>query len=128
MSIRYEVHLLDGIIRETWSGEITIEQVRSHWGKLLQDDACLVIAKTLADLRLATLLFSDQDLLQAIQDIGRPQVGGHAWATALVVRRSSQLRMASRYQGLAIMSRRSAIFSQMEEAERWLLKQDIALQ
>ncbi len=124
MPIAYNVVPLDGFIRETWSGDIEIHHLRKHWERLLRDEACLAIAKTLVDIRLATLLFSDAELLAAIQEIGLPLLGNRAWISALVVRRSRQLQVAARYQGFAATFSRDAIFSEIAEAERWLMKQD----
>ncbi len=98
--------------------------MREHWQRLLTDEACLAIAKTLVDIRLATLLFSDAELFAAIQEVGLPLLGNRAWISALVVRRSRQLQVAARYQGFAATFSRDSIFSQVEEAERWLLKQE----
>jgi len=124
MPIAYNVVPLDGFIRETWSGDVAIRDLREHWQRLLTDEACLALAKTLVDIRLATLLFSDAELFAAIQEVGLPLLGNRAWISALVVRRSRQLQVAARYQGFAATFSRDSIFSQVEEAERWLLKQE----
>jgi len=124
MPITFTMAPFDGFIRETWSGDIEIRDLRDHWQRLLTDEACLALAKTLVDIRLATLLFSDAELLAAIQEVGLPLLGNRAWISALVVRHTRQLQVAARYQGFAATFSRDSIFSQLEEAERWLLKQD----
>jgi len=115
---------IEGFIRETWRGDIEIRHLREHWERMLRDSSCVAIAKTLVDLRHATLLFSEQELHAAMQEVGLPLLQHRAWISAIVVRRSSQLRIASRYQGFAAMFSRDSIFSQVDEAERWLLNQD----
>jgi len=124
MPITYEILPNEGFIRETWSGDVEIRHLREHWESMLGDSCCLATAKTLVDLRHATLLFSEHELQAAIQEVGLPLLHNRAWISAIVVRRSSQLRMASKYQGFAVMFSRDTIFSQIDEAQRWLLKQE----
>jgi hypothetical protein len=115
---------IEGFIRETWSGDVEIRHLREHWKSMLADSCCVDTAKTLVDLRHATLLFSEHELQAAIQEVGLPLLQNRAWISAIVVRRSSQLRIASKYQGFAAMFSRDTIFSQIDEAERWLLRQE----
>jgi hypothetical protein len=124
MSITYEVLQFEGVIRETWRGEISIAMLRMHWDKMLRDDECLRHTRTLADLRQATLTFNDQELQAAVLEVAVPLLQGRDWISAIVVRRSLQLRLASRYHGFAAMYSQDAIFSQVDEAERWLVKQE----
>jgi hypothetical protein len=124
MPITYEMRPVEGFIRETWSGDIEIRHLREHWDRMLRDTSCMGTAKTLVDLRHATPMFSDDELQAAIQDVGLPLLQNRAWISAIVVRRSKQLHVASRYQRFAAMFSRDTIFSQIEEAERWLMKQE----
>jgi len=124
MPITYEMLPIEGFIRDTWSGDVEIRQLREHWERMLGDSCCVATAKTLFDLRHATLLFSEHELQAAIQEVGLPLLKNRAWISAIVVRRSGQLRIASKYQGFAVMFSRDTIFSEIEEAERWLLKQE----
>ena len=124
MPITYEVLPFERIIRETWRGEVTIAMLREHWASMLRDDDCVRLARTLADVRQATPLFSDQELRAAVLEVAIPLLQGRNWTSALVVSRSLQLHLASRYHGFASIFSEDAIFCQVEEAERWLLKHD----
>lgn len=124
MSIRYEVLPFEGVIRETWQGDITVAMLRAHWDTMLRDPACLGVARSLADVREATVLFSDAELRAALREVALPLLQGRDWISAIVVHGALQLHMASRYHGLAAMFSQDAVFSQVDEAERWLLKQE----
>jgi len=124
MPITYEVFPFDGVIRETWHGEVTIAMLRRHWETMLSDPGCLRLRRTLADLRLASLRFSERELQDAVREVGFPLLAGRDWISAIVVRKSLQLRMASRYQAVASIFSQDAIFSMEEEAERWLTRQE----
>ena len=124
MPITYEVLPYEGVIRESWHGDITMGVLRGHWNSLLRDEQCLRLGKSLADLRQATLLVSDQQLETAIREVAIPLLQGREWISAIVVQRSVQLRLASRYHSLAALFSRDTVFSQLDEAERWLLKQE----
>ena len=124
MSISYEVLPLEGIILETWCGDITIATLRAHLDTMLRDAACLRLAKSLADVRQATVLFTDQDLRTALRDVALPLLQGRDWISAIVVQGPLQLHMASRYHALAAMFSQDAVFCQVDEAERWLLRQE----
>jgi len=124
MPITYEVFPFDGVIRETWCGEITISVLRLHWETMLRDHECLRLRRTLADLRQASLEFSERELQDAVREVGFPLLEGRDWISAIVVRRSLQLRMASRYHAVASIFSQDAIFSMEEEAQRWLARQE----
>jgi hypothetical protein len=41
------------LVVETWRGEVTIDELRAHWGDLFRDDDVMKIRRTLVDLRSA---------------------------------------------------------------------------
>jgi len=123
MPITYEVFAADRVIRETWHGTITISMLRQHWDTMLRDHECQPIRRTLADLRQASLVFSERELQDAVREVGFRLLAGGDWTSAIVVGKSSQLRMASRYQAVASIFSTDAIFSTEEEAVRWLIRQ-----
>ncbi len=86
-------------------------------------DSIAITASRDRDLRSATLVFSDQDLLAAVHEVGLPLLQGRDWVTAIVVHRPAQLQLASRCQGIAASIGHDSIFSQVDEASRRLLKQ-----
>jgi hypothetical protein len=58
MSIAYEISSDDRLVTETWTGAISIADLRQHWALLMQDKNALALRRTLADLRGATALVS----------------------------------------------------------------------
>lgn len=122
MPISYAVLEPQGFIAETWTGEIEIDEVRRHWAVVLGDPACLALGRTLADLRDATLLFSEQELYEAVQEMVVPVLLTQPWTTAIVLSRSKPLRMASRYATQVAGVSHDAIFSDIEAARLWLLQ------
>ena len=50
---------------------------------------------------------------------------GRDWISAIVVRTPAQFNKSSRYQGLAAAYSQDVIFSSIDEAKRWLLKQKL---
>ena len=85
----------------------------------------MAFRKSLSDLRGATLLFSEQDLQLAVRKAVAPLLKGKDWISAIVVRTPTQFQMGSKYQGFALAYSRDAIFSNLDEAKRWLQKQQL---
>jgi hypothetical protein len=123
VSITYELSELDCLIVETYSGEVSIEDLRRHWTEMLIDKGALAFRRSLADLRAATLLFSSQELALAIKEVVLPTLQGRSWLAAIVVRNSAQLQLVSRFQGYAARFIYDAVFSDYDEAKRWILAQ-----
>jgi len=55
MTITYEIDRLENIAIETWSGEVSIDQVREYWSRFLLDELVMKVRTTLVDLRAATI-------------------------------------------------------------------------
>jgi hypothetical protein len=121
--ITYRISSSEDLISEVWLGDVSIVDLRDHWGRLLQDERALALRRTLVDMRGATVLFSDHELGVAVRDVAKPMLNGKNWLTAIVVRTPKQFHISSRYQGLAVAYSRDVIFSDVEEATRWLQKQ-----
>ena len=103
MPITYEVLHSEGFILVTWSGDISLEDVRNYWSKIAQDEGALAIGKTISDLRNATLLFSSEEFRAAVQRFLLPLLQNRSWISAIVVSHPMQLHVASRYQGAAAL-------------------------
>jgi len=123
--ITYEILSSEDLISEVWLGDISIADLRENWVRLLQDEKALALRKTLVDMRGATVLFSDQALDLAVREVAEPMLKGRNWVTAIVVRTPTQFHRSSRYQGLAVGYSRDVIFSNVDEAKHWLLKQQL---
>ena len=124
MTISYEIQWAEPLIVETWRGEVTIDELRAHWGDLFRDDDVMKIRRTLVDLRSAEIGFSDAELDRAVNEVVLPALQGRDWITAIVVDTSRQLHVSSRYHSYAARYSSDVVFSSVEDANRWLLKQD----
>ena len=110
---------------ETWIGEISIADLRQHWTFLMQDDNALALRRTLVDLRASTIHVSGEELSSAVREVVQPHLKGRDWITADAVQMTpAQFRLSSSYQGCAAAYSHDVIFSTVEEARRWLLKQE----
>ena len=125
MPITYQASPSDGFVTAVWIGDISSADLREHLGRLLQDETAMALRKSLSDLRAATLLFSEQDLQLAVREVVAPLLKGKDWISAIVVRTPTQFQMGSKYQGIALAYSNDAIFSNLDEAKRWLQKQQL---
>jgi hypothetical protein len=123
MSITYQTSSVDGLMTETWIGKISIADLRQHWTFLMQDDDALALRRTLIDLPASTLQVSGEELSSAVRELVLPHLKGRDWITAIVVNTLAQFRLSSSYQGCPAAYSHDVIFSTVEEARRWLLKQ-----
>ena len=125
MPVTYQASKPDGFVTAVWIGDISSADLREHLGRLLQDETAMALRKSLSDLRGATLLFSEQDLQLAVREVVAPVLRDKDWISAIVVRTPTQFQMGSKYQGFAFAYSRDAIFSNLDEAKRWLQKQQL---
>ena len=125
MPISYQASHSEGVVTAVWVGDISSAELREHLGRLLRDENAMALRKSLSDLRGATLLFSEQELHLAVREVVAPLLKGKDWISAIVVRTPTQFQMGSKYQGIALAYSRDAIFSNVDEAKRWLLKQQL---
>jgi hypothetical protein len=123
MTITFEIQHADKLIVEAWQGDITIDQLRAYWGEILRDEEVMKIRKTLVDLRSATIGFSDAEFDRAMTEVVFPALDGRDWITAIVVNTSRQLQLKSRYHSYAARYSSDVVFSSVDDAKRWLMKQ-----
>lgn len=123
MAITYDILHAEGLIVETWQGDVTIEELRAYWADILGSDDVMRIRRTLVDLRFATIAFTDVEFDRAVQEVVLPALQGQDWITAIVVNTSRQLQLGSRYHSYAARYSSDVIFSSVDDAKRWLLKQ-----
>ena len=123
MTITYEIDRLENIAIETWSGEVSIDQVKEYWSRILRDELVMKVRTTLVDLRAATIGFSDAELDLALNEVVLPALRGLNWTTAIVVDTPRQLQLGSRYHSYAARYSSDVVFSSIEDAKQWLLKQ-----
>ena len=123
MPILFDIDRKLGIIRETWVGSVTAEDVKQLWSHYLADPEILALRATLADLRDATLEFGGAQLRRLVETVVDPQVQGRDWITAIVVAGPVQLELSRQYQDLAEHFSRDAIFFDAHDALEWLMRQ-----
>ena len=122
MPITYSIDDAVGIIRETWTGDVSAEDLGNYWRHYLADPRVLGLRITLVDLRHANPTFSGSQLRDLIVRIVDPILKGRDWRTAIVVDTSSQFGISRQYQVFADHYSRDAIFHDLESAQAWLLR------
>jgi hypothetical protein len=105
--IAYNTDLDKKFITETWSGEVTAENLATYWKRL--------------DLREARIQFDGSELKTLIQELVLPALNGRDWKTALVVDRPRQFGVSRQYQVYADRYSHDAIFYDLEKARDWLI-------
>jgi len=127
MPITFSIDTRLGIIRETWTGKISAEEVRAHWTRMATDPEALALRASLADLREASLDFGSWQMRRLIDTVVTPLLKGRDWISAMVVAGPFQLGMTRQYQDLADHYSRDAIFFNEHEALEWLIRQRAGL-
>jgi hypothetical protein len=120
MPIQYRIDRAAGIIEETWSGTITIGDLREYWRGYLADPEVLALRRTVADLREADIAFTGRELDMLVQSLVIPVLGDLGWKTALVVGRPVQFGVGRQYQVFAERYSHDAIFDDPDMAKVWL--------
>lgn len=121
MPIRYETGP-DDIILSTWEGEVSADELATHWRVLLSDPDALRLRRSIADLRRATLRFTGEELRGLVNAIVVPMLAGRRWRTALVTASDENFGVSRQYQVFASYYSQDAIFRDLESARRWLLE------
>jgi len=121
MPISYTIDEEKGIITEVWTGDIAASDLESYWRRYLADPEVMRIRRTLVDLRECRILFKGVELSSLIQSMVIPILDGRDWKTAIVVEHPTQFGVSRQYQAFAESYSRDAIFSDPEDARRWLL-------
>ncbi len=125
MPITYSIEVEEGgaIIVETWSGQITGNDLAAHWKVYLADPEVLKIRRTVVDLRNAEILFFGPELNDLIQTIVAPKLDDLDWKTAIVVSNAVQFGVSRQYQVFAAWYSLDSIFDDFAAARTWLLAQ-----
>jgi hypothetical protein len=121
MPISYTLDEETGFITEVWTGDIAASDLASHWRRYLADPAVLRIRRTLVDLRGCRILFKGVELSTLVKTMVIPILDGRDWKTAIVVDHPAQFGVSRQYQAFAESYSSDAIFSDPEDARRWLL-------
>jgi len=120
MGITYSIDDNLGIIRETWTGDVSAQDLATYWNHYLADPRVLSIRKTLVDLRDATPTFSGQQLSALIRAVVDPVLQGRDWKTAIVVAQPVQFGVSRQYHAFAQHYSTDSIFSDPATALAWL--------
>ncbi|MFL6547205.1 MAG: hypothetical protein ACJ8OJ_00830 [Povalibacter sp.] len=120
MPIAYSIDKSAGIIRETWTGQVSAADLAAHWMRLLTDSEALTIRKTLVDLRGCSIDFSGEQLFELIREVAEPMLRGRDWRSALVVAKPLHYGVSRQYQSLAHVYSKDAIFHDSSAALDWL--------
>jgi hypothetical protein len=121
MPISYTIDEEKGFITEVWTGEVAASDLKSYWRRYLADPEVLSIRRTLVDLRECRILFRGVELSSLIKEMVIPILEGRDWKTAIVVDHPTQFGVSRQYQAFAESYSYDAIFSDPEDARRWLL-------
>jgi hypothetical protein len=90
---------------------------------MLADPKVLALRRTVVDVRHSRPLFNGDDLAALIATEVMPVLGQRRWTTAIVVEQPLQFGVSRQYQALAEHYSRDAIFSKVDEAIAWVLRQ-----
>lgn len=120
MPIQYRIDRASGIIEETWSGTITIGDLRDFWRGCLADADVLDLRRTVVDLREADIAFTGAELEALIRTLVIPSLGDRDWRTAIVVGAPVQFGVGRQYQAFAERYSKDAIFDHPDKAKAWL--------
>src|SRR5688500_15931117 len=79
MPISYSIDHDRRLIVETWTGDITADDLGAYWRSYLTDPEVLDIRRTLVDLRQCTILFTGALLAGLVDGIVLPILEGRDW-------------------------------------------------
>lgn len=122
MPITYTIDEAQGVIFETWTGEISSADLAEYWRRYLADPKVLALRRTLADIRGCNHQFTGEELDRLIHDLVIPVLKGRDWKTAIVAENGGQYGLSRQYQAFADSFSRDAIFSSPDEALAWLTR------
>ncbi len=123
MPISYVVDREKNLIFETWTGQVSADDLAAYWRRYLADPEVLEIRRTIVDLRGSTITFSGMDLKFLIQTIV-PVLKDRDWTTALVADGgSAEFGVSRQYQVFADRYSKDCIFETMAAAEEWMSPQ-----
>jgi hypothetical protein len=123
MPITFSVDNRLGIVRETWIGAVTAQDLRSLWTGYMADPEILALRVTYVDLRAASITFAGSQMRSLIKEVVDPVLQGREWLTAIVVSGPLQLGMSRQFQEFADHFSHDAIFFDDQDALEWLMRQ-----
>jgi hypothetical protein len=124
MPITYRLDRDAGIIEETWTGSVSIQQLRDYWTGYLADPEVIALRRTVVDMRAADIDFTGAELASLVQSV-LPVLGELRWLSALVVSHPVQFGVGRQYQAFAETYSKDAIFENIDSAKTWLQAQSL---
>src|SRR4051812_28484946 len=120
MPISYSIDHRNGVIVETWTGDIDATELGDHWRRYLADPEVLAIRKTLVDMRHCTVLFTGTQLSDLVRSVVEPNLQGKQWKTAIIVDEPVHFGISRQYHAFAESYSTDSIFDDRDAALRWL--------
>ena len=120
MPISYTIDDERGCIVETWTGDVTAQELADHWMVYLYDPEVMALRITLVDMRRARILFTGAQLASLVETIAVPAIRGRKWKSAIVVHDPVQFGVSRQYQVFAETYSRDSIFGTEDAALAWL--------
>ena len=119
MGIRYQVDPALGLVRTTWAGAVTAAELERHLRTMLADPAARACARSLTDLRGATLAFDGAELQSVVGRAVLPALDGLRWRAALVVGDAVQVGVSNQWRVYAAEVE-TGVFTDEARALAWL--------
>lgn len=121
--ITYTTDVQRRVVLTTWTGLVSVDEVRAHWIALFEDPEVVSAKRILADLTGASVMFAGAELARLLRDIVAPRVKGERWVNALVVARPDQYGSSRQFSTFNEQLGSDAIFFDRDEAIAWILTQ-----
>lgn len=121
MPITYRLDRELQVIFETWTGDISAQELESYWKAYTADPEVMDVRRTIVDMRNGRPTFNGDDLARLIRSVVTPVLNGRDWKTAIVVKQPLQFGVSRQYGALAAHYSTDAIFEDTDSALRWLL-------
>jgi hypothetical protein len=118
--ITYAVDDDQQVVSIVISGELTIEELREHWTRLLADPEARRIGRSVADFRRSSLRFTSGELSAAINSVLMPLLDGIRWKTAYVVDNVQHYRFVHDHMAFGSQYLSGATFHDPASALKWL--------
>jgi hypothetical protein len=115
-----------GIVRQSWVGCVTAEELGVFFRAISSDPRALALGKALVDLRSFTPGFSGRELKNLIDTVVRPAVYPGRFISAIVVAEPVQVGLSRQYQVFSEAYSADQIFTDYDEALAWLMQHQIA--
>ncbi len=118
--ISYEIDNELGIVRTTWCGTITAEDLRRYWKEYLADPQVRAVRRSVADIRNADFKFSGKELSNVVNEVVMPLIKDLEWRVAIVVAQPVQYGVSNQFRVFAEVFNSSQIFYDPDEAIAWI--------